>query len=144
MLLGFVALGATGCSDPRSATVSGKVSYKGTMLKGGNVTFLSTEGKGTASTQIGEDGNYTLEKAPVGAVKICVETQSLNPKGRVRTPKYAPPPGMEAPGGYTPPDPTKDAKRYVPIPDKYAEADTTTLTYTVIKGPQTKDIELVE
>src|SRR5688572_10066181 len=88
---------ANGCGRS-SAKVSGQVFYNGELLKGGNVTFVSTEGKPSVSTHINEDGTYTLERAPTGKVKICVETESLNPK-KTKAKQYSAPEGQKAPEG---------------------------------------------
>src|SRR4051812_22653135 len=108
-------LAAAGCGGSR-VTVSGKVSYKGTPLKGGNVVFNSLEGKESRSAPIAEDGTYRIEKCPVGKVKITVETESLKrvgTSGGAR--KNQPPPGANVPADYTPPDFDDKSKRYVPI-----------------------------
>jgi hypothetical protein len=129
VLLALVAL--TGCGSS-TATVKGKVSYNGKLLKGGNITFISTtSGKPSVSTTISEDGTY-VATVPTGKVKICVDTQSL--KAPMRSfPKYTPPSGQKAPRGLD--SPAEDmSKRYVEIPLDYADADKTTLTCEV-KGP---------
>src|SRR5262249_25999933 len=63
----FPVLAASGCGTAK-VNISGKVSYKGAPLKGGNVTFSSTAGKGDVSSRIAEDGTYTLERCPTGPV----------------------------------------------------------------------------
>jgi hypothetical protein len=136
-LILLMPLGLVGCSS--SGTVSGKVSYKGTMLKGGTVTFVHPEGKASATTQIGEDGSYTIPKIPPGDVKICVDTSMLNPAGRT-APKYSPPPGQNSP--YAPSDASDGGKRYVAIPPDYADPDKTTLTLTIKGGKQEHNIEM--
>jgi hypothetical protein len=133
-------LGLSGCGD--TATVSGKVFYKGVPLKGGNVTFVSTEGKPSVSASIKDDGSYTLEKVPAGTVTICVETESLNPARKTGARKYSPPPGQKAPEGLESGNTADTAKRYVWIPPQYADPAKSDLTYTVVGGSQTKDIEL--
>jgi len=144
VLLALIALpGATGCGGG-TATVSGKVYYKNTPLKGGNVTFTRTDGKPSVAGRIGEDGSYTLEKVPAGDVTITVETESLNPRLRTGIAKVsAPPPGHEPPGGYNPGGQGgSDFKNYVRIPEKYADPGQSGLHYTVAGGTQVYDIKL--
>lgn len=136
---------AAGCGGG-TGTVTGKVYYKDTPLKGGNVTFVSTQGKPSKSASIGEDGSYKLEKVPAGEVKICVETQSLRPQPGATAPerKSTPPPGAKGPsyasgGGGAAAD---TSKRYVAIPDDYADPKKTKLTYKVTGGNQEHNIKL--
>jgi hypothetical protein len=129
---------AGGCGS-QSATVSGKVSYNGKMLKGGNVTFVSTEGKPSASASIEENGTYTC-KAPTGKVRISVETSSLKPTMMGGAKKYSAPAGQTSP--YDTSGSTDASKRYVEIPDNYADPDKSGLTLEVKGGSQTHDIEL--
>jgi hypothetical protein len=130
---------ALGCSRP-SAKVSGKVYYNGKVLRCGNVTFISTEGKQSVSTRINEDGTYTLPTAPTGNVKICVETESLNPK-RLRGLKYSPPAGQKAPEGFE--SATTDIyQRYTWIPEHYADPEKSGLTYVVKSSTHEYDIKL--
>jgi len=138
MLALVVALGALGCGA-RTASVSGQVSYKGTPLKGGNVTFLGADQKSVLSP-ISEDGRYTLDKVAVGPAKIGVETDSL--AQIAKRPKYGPPAG--ASGDYKPPDPGDAKRRYVPIPKKYADPETSGLTVTVTAGKMNHNIDLPE
>jgi len=133
-------LAVAGCGQS-TGKVSGKVSYKGAILKGGTVSFFAAD-KRNATTTIKEDGTYTVENVPVGPVKITVDTDALKPKAGVGGPSYKPPPGMTPPGGYAPPDPAEMAKRYVQIPPQYADQDKTTLTYTVKSGSQEHEIKL--
>jgi Carboxypeptidase regulatory-like domain len=153
-LVGIVAAFVSGgCGGGGVAsTVSGKVLYKGAPVKGGNVTFVSTEGKISKSTSINEDGTYQLTDVPVGTFKICVETESFRPQvARTMSkgpgtggmpPAYSAPPGGSEQTGYKPPVPVDTSARYVQIPPQYAKTETTDLTYTVKSGQQTHDIEL--
>jgi hypothetical protein len=130
-----------GCSGGKG-TVSGKVSYNGTMLKGGNIVFLSTVGKPSISCTINEDGSYTAEGVTAGPVKILVETASLkSPPPNAAAKKYEPPPGQKLPEGYQT-GMTDNSKRYVEIPEKYNDPDKTDQLYTVTSGKQEKNIEL--
>ncbi len=137
---------AVGCgkSTLPTATVSGKVTYKGQLLKGGSLAFfLSNDlSKGTTAT-INEDGTYSATQVPVGEVKVTVETSSL-------LPSPSPPPQVakilpkDLPEGspYAKPKQAPDPKNFVRIPDLYSSADTTKLKYTITEGTQTIDIEL--
>ena len=145
-VLGFVLilpmlLAVCGCGN-QLVNVSGTVTYQAKPVKGGSVIFISTEGKPSVSTEIREDGTYTAEKVPVGTVKICVDTEALNPAKRTKAPKYGPPAGQTAPSGFGEGDPEAMTKRYTKIPPAYAKEGTTELTYTVISGDQTYNIEL--
>jgi hypothetical protein len=136
-LVGF--LGASGCKS--SATISGKVYYDKVPLKGGNVAFISEDGRAFAA-RIDKDGSYKLEKVPTGKVKITVETESLNP-GRKNRYKNEPPKGVTAPEEVKPLDAEEMAARYTWIPPKYNDPEQSDLTYEVGSGEQQKDIQLV-
>src|SRR5262245_47013894 len=96
-LLVLLAVMTSGCG-PGVGTVSGKVFYQGKVVKGGNVTFVSSEGRPSLSATINEDGSYSVPKITAGAVKICVDTKSVNPSA-AKGVKYSPPKGMKAPEG---------------------------------------------
>jgi len=156
--LGLVA--ATGCG-PSAAKLSGKVTYKGTTLNGGTVTFIP-EGRGeTFSAKIQDDGTYAFEHIRTGKYKVCVDTAAVKPSGASSGPAYGgkgagavdkskikntPPPGAIVPEGYRPVDPfsgaAEAAKRYTPIPPEYGKPETTKLTYEVKGGAQQFDIPL--
>jgi hypothetical protein len=139
------ALGATGCGSPKGS-VSGKVNYKGSPLKGGQVTFFMANGS-NVSSEITEDGSYSIDKVVAGPVKISVSTSSLRPasaagpgqaQGGHRS--YSPPAGQENPNKS---ESTADrAKRYVAIPEKYEDAKTSGKEYTVKSGKQEYNIDL--
>jgi hypothetical protein len=144
-------LAAAGCGGSK-VNISGKVSYKGEPLKGGNVTFSSTAGKGDVSSRIAEDGTYTVEKCPTGPVIILVETESLKPDfssgpiaakgGMVAPPTYSAPSGQGNVGNYTPPQREDLSKRYVAIPLEYGDPAQAKIKYEVKSGETTKNIDL--
>jgi hypothetical protein len=139
-ILGILTMvSATGCGNPLG-TVTGKVYYKNEPLKGGTVVFVTVDGKTGGRSDIAEDGSYSIADLPVGEVRIAVETRSLKPNPlRVREagtmPKNAP---SEAAGYRAHPNPD----RYVAIPDRYAEIESSELLYTVIAGKQEYRIDL--
>jgi hypothetical protein len=153
-LMLFIALVLTSCGRP-VGTLSGKVTYKGSALKGGNVVF---EGERTYSTPINEDGTYTSPQMQGGDYKVCVDNSNLRPrnsgysdnkaaaaKNQAETPKVDA--DANIPEGYTPSNPknaavAKDPSRYTAIPSKYTKADQTPITCTVTGGSQPFDIDL--
>ncbi|HKI31858.1 MAG TPA: hypothetical protein VKA46_08315 [Gemmataceae bacterium] len=136
LLLLAAAVGVGGCG-PSTGAVTGKVYYGEVLLKGGKVTFVGVDGKG-ATTGIHGDGSYTLDKLPVGTVKICVDTSYLDPKRR-KIYAYEPPAGkkVDLPGS-----PEASPEFYVAIPPKYADPETTDLTCEVTRGSQEYDIRM--
>jgi hypothetical protein len=147
------ALTLAGCSR-QIGSVTGTVKYQGKALKGGNVTFISTEGQPSASGQIKEDGSYSVPKLTAGSYKVCVETDSLKPPKATAGPKMSIPkgagkidPNTPVPEGYKPSNPAemavvKNAKLYTPIPPQYADPDKTDLSFTSNGSSQEFPIEL--
>jgi hypothetical protein len=135
-----VALTLTGCGA--NGSVSGKVSYKGEPVGGGTVLFVP-QGQQSLSARINADGTYSIEKIAAGPVKISVETKTAQQvKGPPRG-MPTPPPGAipkDAPSIYN--QPSQPQGKYVPIPENYADPDKSELTYTVIGGSQTHNIDL--
>jgi hypothetical protein len=122
-------------SKPRRSVeyveVTGKVLYKGKPLPGGMVTFVTADGFASKGI-IDEDGSYTI-KTLVGDVKICVDNTMLARKG---------PAPKKGAGKSKEPAPEQPKGKYVPLPRKYSNPDTSGLSWTVKKGKQTHDIEL--
>jgi len=160
-----MGVSVTGCGS--YGTISGTVSYNGKLLKGGYVSFIPASGGETFSATIQEDGTYKCERILTGEYKVCVDTESLNPKAGAASgstgsyksgkappiskqpsaAKSAPPPGANVPEGYQPSSPgdaaaAKNAKLYVQIPSKYAKADSTDLTVKVSGTSTTFPIDL--
>lgn len=150
-----------GCSKP-VGSVSGKVTFQGKALKGGGVTFVSTDGSRSVAGTIGPDGTYKVPEIFGGSYKVTVENNSLKgqekigmgPGGTAAPPPLIPkgakggaPPGANLPEGYTPSDPNAmkanaSGKNYTPIPAKYLSAETTDLVYEFKGGDDTFDIPL--
>lgn len=150
-----LSLLAAGCG--KEGTVSGKVYYKGELLKGGMVTFFPESAKaGDFRSPIGEDGSYSIPKVPPGSAKIAVMVGIPTPppsifKGRSaeraekaykskmtseEAKKAATPKDKDAPfnplaSGYT-----------SPLPEKYSDPDKSGLTVNVTGGKMTHDIKM--
>ena len=130
----MVLLAAAGCGDA-SGNVSGRVSFNGSPLPSGKVTFLCEGGSKPVFTANIRDGRYEIKGVPVGAVKITVAT-------------YKPSQPVARPPGFGPtsrPDSEaapKEPEQYVEIPPRYGLADGSNLTYSVKPGEQEFDIPL--
>ncbi len=150
---------AVGCSS--EGTVSGKVSYKGQPLKGGTIIFFPEKGTGNYQSVIGADGTYSVSKLPIGPAKIsvAVATSGVNPavfqqrRGGVAK---GPEKGLKS-------RMTDEAKKELeteikenapkrgggpytgyssPLPEKYANPDSSGLTIEVTGGKQKHDINM--
>jgi hypothetical protein len=130
---------SVGCAGSKPVgSVTGKVLYQNKPLRGGSVTFIPADGVGVASSRIGEDGTYSIARIPVGPVKITVETKSSEPP-RKYTGGGAPPP-PDDPNNR--PDPERKPGRYIPIADRYADAEGSGISYEVKAGAQEFTVEL--
>jgi hypothetical protein len=140
-------LGLAGCTgSSNTGTVKGKVTYKGQPLKGGTVSFQVGEKYAPQPAEIQEDGTYVAENVPLGTAKVAVETESLKPPSGMqgKYPPPAPPNPKVKSEEYKPPDPAERAKRYVRIPDKYMNPDTSGLSTPVKSGTNTYDIDIAD
>jgi hypothetical protein len=142
----FIAVSGCGGGKAERAKVKGHVKFFDKDLTAGTVAFTSKDGSHVGSTTIDMNGNYEISDAPVGDVIITVKAPTMM-KGGMLKDKAKPPAGvpeMKGPGG----DDTSfvpssiDPSKIVQIPGKYGSVETSGLTYTVVKGEQTKDIVL--
>ena len=149
----------SGCSRPMGS-VTGKVTYQNKPLKGGAVSFISTEGLPSMPGTINEDGTFEIAQISAGTYEVIVDTQSLRPDVGAGGPKgpsskgidmktSGPPPGAQIPEGYTPSSGIDaeaklkaNTKRYVAIPPDYADPKKSGLTHTVVGGAQVYNIDL--
>jgi hypothetical protein len=117
---------AAGCGSPK---VAGKVTYNGEPLHGGIVSITAANGW-VGTSQINEDGTYSIANVPPGSAKIAVDTYSSDAAPKLARKVKRPPP--------------KSEPKYVPvkIPAKYAKPETSNLTCEVTGGRQTHNIEL--
>ncbi len=137
LALALAVQALAGCSRP-TGSVSGKVTYQGKPVAGGIVTFLGADNK-VASSPIGPDGSYTIDRVGVGEAKVSVTpatSGSAIPKGMKMDPGK-----MGAPAGAAPPAGSDPGKPLV-IPEKYRDAAKSGITYTVTAGAQQHDFDL--
>lgn len=154
-----VSVIALGCGQKRNpnapANVSGRITYKGGPLKGGNVTFHPASG-GVYSFAIRPDGNYTATDVPDGDMVVTVNTESLNPakqeKPRVYgegqavgdgKPLAVPSPDfIKSKLKNPPPDVPVAQPEYMKIPEKYSDKTKSGLSVTLSPGNQTRSFDL--
>lgn len=123
----FVVL-ATGC-DRGTGTLSGQVTYKGQPVTSGMVTVVDADGVPHGAS-IQPDGKYRVTDVPAGPVRVAV----TSPDPRIAA--------AEARGEGATPPPATAAWR--PIPERYADAATSGLTFTVKRGDNVFPIELTD
>jgi len=127
LLFGLFAVTVTGCGGKKDgkgdATVTGTVKYDGKPLPGGQVNFLSEEAIATKTMgvagQIESDGTYKIMHAPVGPVKIIVTGPTRSSDASVKTVP-------------------------IQIPVRYQDKGKSGLTFTVVEGANTKDLDLTK
>ena len=136
LLVATLGLVVVGC-ETQKPSVSGTVRFQGQPLPSGTVHFHGADGR-VEHSLISADGTYTVTNAPIGIVRITVQSHG------------AAPPKMPSSGGKAPTPPPEIAPRtedrrdtkYVPIPPRYKDPEKSGLTYTVSAGAQTHNIEL--
>jgi hypothetical protein len=147
VLLGLLAFSA-GCGSGKKAraVVKGKVTYGKDHLTTGTVQFYG-EDNAFASATIDKNGNYEMNDAPVGPVKVVVSVPKFMPGGLRSLASGGA--KVKDKGSVDPENPDRRIpivgevpSRVVNIPDRYGNVETSGLTYTVEKGEQTHDIPL--
>ncbi len=135
-LLSALCLLATGCG-PSAPSVSGTVRFQGQPLPSGTVLFHGADGR-VEHSLVSADGRYAIANAPLGPVRITVQSHPAAPAG---LPSYG---GRSpaAPRELTPTAKEKRGGRHTPIPPRYGDPEQSGLAYTVRAGTQTHDIEL--
>ena len=143
LILTCILLCFVGCG-PRTGVVSGEVTYKGKPVPGGLLTFRPSDpSHNSVSYELDRDGKYSLE-LPVGEAIICIDNREFEPR-----PATAPaiPPGMSLPAEVvksmqaSSKESAKVSDRWVKLPEKYYQVETSDLKITVKGGPQTEVIE---
>jgi hypothetical protein len=139
----LAALVLTGCGGgrPGTAEVTGTVTYKGKPVTAGTVHFLAADDSQSASAELSPEGTYAMPAAPVGPVKVAVQTAAFRYRPVVAAGARPPVGGPASVPQYRPVD-HHVGTVYVPIPTRYEAPSTSGLTFTVQKGTQTLDIAL--
>lgn len=156
LLLTLTLLGCKGENPNSPARVSGRVTYNGSSVTGGTLTFHSADG-GTIPVAIAADGTYTAFDILAGDMVVTVDTEILNPerkqqeyRGVAGGPKAkygkAGGAGVVAKGKQNSPAPegTVAAGTYMKVPAKYSDPAKSDLKCTLKKGEQKLDFNLTD
>jgi len=153
---------ALGCSGG-TGKVTGQVTYKGKPVPGGLITFRPADSRqNSVPAELDAEGKFSVV-LPAGEVTVSIDNRSLEPQPSFGT---VVPPGLspeiakklggkakatEGPVEVDPtktadPPPTRRSGRYVPIPERYADTETSGLKFTVKGGgaEQTQNFELTD
>ena len=133
MRLALLALGCVlaGCTSYEYRLPETGASLEGTVTYGSETVPMAQINvggeKGQASGQL-EEGHYKVERVPIGEVKIGVNTEAM--RGNFIGQQMA-----RSKGGGTGPAP-----KFVSVPAKYADPDTSGITTMTKRGKNTFDI----
>ena len=134
----MLALLLSGCGSGKG-TVTGKLTVGGKpVTTGAYVTIFAPTGE-SALGNVDKDGNYTIENAPVGQVKITVANGRLVEKSAPGSDTSAPAPGKSPRESFK--GGPKKSRIGNQVPQKYENPDNG-LSYPVKSGLNTIDIEL--
>jgi hypothetical protein len=153
LLTGLLVFMAVGCGSggPSTATLSGKVLYKGSVVPGGTITFITDKDVNKQTTftcPIDGEGKFRAIGLPLDSTaKVGVDTSSA--KGplvfggdKVPAPGQVPPEVLakvpEAAKGGSRGAP----KKYREIPPKYVDPAKSGITVTITQATQEQNIEL--
>lgn len=121
---------SVGCSQKiPTGDISGKVTAGGVPIAQGMIAFIGQQGK-VVSGNI-KDGAYSVKEMEVGP-DAAVTVTSHPP-----SPMMQPPTGQQLDG-----QPLYPKGMFIRIPDRYGDSKLSDLTYEVVEGTQTHDIDL--
>jgi hypothetical protein len=138
------AVALLGCSRSDKlvpAKVSGNITYNGQPIKAGNINFFTTDGVAYPGV-ISSDGTYSASDLPEGDFVVTVETEHLNPARKVVATGKDYDRRMKTQQQQRQDSAPPPAEPYIKIPEKYAKSNTSTLSVSLTRGRQVKDLEL--
>jgi hypothetical protein len=159
LVVSTAGLLAAGCgkSGSSGSSVTGSVTYKGSPVTGGNMLFHGKDK--TYGASLGADGKYTCTAVPPGDYVVTIDNKHLEKAGggdpEAMMKKMAG--GKDLPADFAKSFEKMKAEKakanigageaaakYVPIPEKYAKAETSGLKVTVGSGNNQKDFPLTD
>jgi len=133
----FSLFALAGCGGSEFATVEGKVIVDGQPVTAGRVIFQSMDGKSSIIAKIAPDGSYRALDVPCGAMNVFVTP--LDKVERIRIQRG----GTKGKKSSESEALAKAVESSPKIPEKYEDADTSRLTFTVKSGTNTYNIEIL-
>lgn len=143
ILLLLSILVAVGCGQvayeipDTGATLEGAITFNGTPIPLALIIVRSQTA--TADFVVREEGKYKVPSVPLGLVKIGVDTEAM--RGEVISRGMAS--AYKGPDGKMKEDQAKKLK-FVPVPARYADPETSGLEFEIKKGSNTFDIILTK
>lgn len=131
----LVGLSATCGCRAESATVVGKVSYRGKPVTSGVVVFIDTAGRATMPASVQGDGSYRIKVAPLGAVKVSFDNLAPPP-----VPKL--PPASPAAEDPEIEQMAKAHENYTSTPAKYKDPAASGITFDLKPGENVCNLDL--
>jgi hypothetical protein len=139
LVAGYAVLAASCTGGPQrfpetGATLEGTVSLGTEQVPFAMIIVVSQDGKESATGKIEEDGRYKVTNAPLGEVKVAVNTDAGRGdyQSRAMAASYKGPDKVGKKPGPLP--------NFVEVPKKYQDPQTSGLKTTVNKGSNTYDI----
>ncbi len=138
-----ILLFVVGCG-PSMGEITGEVVYKGKPVPGGLITFRPEDpSQNSVAYELDRDGKFKIE-LPAGEITVCIDNREFEPR-----PATAPaiPPGVNLPPDVLKSlqtgakESSKVSDRWVKLPEKYYQMETSDIKFTVKGGPQTEVIE---
>lgn len=139
LLPGILVICVMGCGQrayeiPDSgATLEGSVTYDGKPVPMALIVVRSETA--TADARIVEPGKYKVPSVPIGKVKIAVDTDAMRGELMSRSMAQA----YKGPGGQSSAEAGKKVS-FIAVPGKFADPDSSGITFEIKKGANTFDI----
>jgi hypothetical protein len=139
LLPGILVICVMGCGQrayeiPDSgATLEGSVTYDGKPVPMALIVVRSETA--SADARIVEPGKYKVPSVPIGKVKIAVDTDAMRGELMSRSMAQA----YKGPGGQSSAEAGKKLS-FIAVPGKFADPDSSGITFEIKKGANTFDI----